>query len=80
MAMGWHWGPIWELIACVACLSGALRNMYRDSVSERTYSLLGWISLACLIVTIAGHIIVRRRIKRAIDWRQDLQKQMIKRT
>jgi hypothetical protein len=82
----WRWagtgitcGPVWEFIASIACLSGASRGMYRGSISARTYSLLGWLCLTCLIVMVVGHIIVRRRIKRAGDWRQDLQKQMIKR-
>ena len=81
----WQWagtgitcGPFWEFIASVACLSEALRSIYHDSISDRTYTLLGWLSLTCLIVTVVGHIIVRRRIKRAGGWRQDLQKQMIK--
>jgi len=64
----WRWagtritcGPVWELIASIACLSGALRGMYRESLSDRTYSLLGWLCFACLIVTITGQISARRR-------------------
>ena len=74
----WRWagtgitcGPIWEFIASVACLSAALRGIYRDSISACTYSLLGWFSLSGLIVTVVGHIIVRRRIKRTGDSKRD---------
>jgi hypothetical protein len=73
-------GAVGSLAASLIFLSWAFRRMYQDSLSEGARQTLFSISILGWVIAAGGYIIARRRMRRAGNLMQDLQRHMITRS